>query len=216
MIFEISFMSTKLHKIHKLYSHIIEIITCFLIRTLMHSMSSIFTHVFALLFLFFCVSNSFAEEDPVKVKAAFVFYASKYFILSNDFGSASAPVRVCSIGIDRISEELEVTLSGKMVKEHSLEYQKFDAESLSKKDIAICDIVYFTEEMAVSLLQNKTKLKNRALTVSAYDSFLQKGGLIYMFDDSNRIRFDVNISRANEVGIKLNSDFLNLANKVIR
>ena len=53
-----------------------------------------------------------------------------------------------------------------------------------------------------------------ALTVADMDGFLEQGGMIQLFSENNRVRFDINVNAATRANLKLSSKLLSLARAV--
>lgn len=54
------------------------------------------------------------------------------------------------------------------------------------------------------------------LTVSDMDNFCEMGGIINLVSIDNRIRFEINLSRAKKIGLSMNSSLLQAAVRVIK
>jgi hypothetical protein len=49
------------------------------------------------------------------------------------------------------------------------------------------------------------------LTVSDAKAFIRNGGMIELFADSNRLRFNVNVGNAHRAGLRISASLLELA-----
>jgi len=56
--------------------------------------------------------------------------------------------------------------------------------------------------------------KQPVLTVSNQEDFLDKGGMIALFNDGKRLQFSVDLKRVEQAGIKLSSKMLQVASEV--
>lgn len=53
------------------------------------------------------------------------------------------------------------------------------------------------------------------LTVSDMDAFLERGGMISLFQEANKIRFSIDQERARQVGISFRSQLLKMASRIV-
>jgi hypothetical protein len=53
------------------------------------------------------------------------------------------------------------------------------------------------------------------LTVSEFDDFLTRGGIVRMSMKDEKIRFHVNTATATDIGLKFSSQFLTVADQVV-
>ena len=54
------------------------------------------------------------------------------------------------------------------------------------------------------------------LSVGDSSDFVNNGGIIRLFIENNKVKFDINQFAANDNGLKINSRLLELANRVIQ
>ena len=156
-------------------------------------------------------------ERAAKIKAAFVYYACMFVSSSNGVNSSNASITVCGIGDDKVSSELRDLLQNKKLKNRVVNYLMFDEKTIAERPESLlnCDIAYISEGIASTKQVGDLGTRNDVLTISEYAAFLSQGGIIKMFSESNRIRFDVNANNADNAGIRFSAEFLALANKVI-
>jgi hypothetical protein len=58
--------------------------------------------------------------------------------------------------------------------------------------------------------------KNGVLTVGDTSSFIESGGAINFFMEENKIRFNINLTASEKAGLKIRSQLLRLAKKVVK
>lgn len=58
--------------------------------------------------------------------------------------------------------------------------------------------------------------KTSVLTVSDIPQFSQHGGMIQFVSDRNKIRFEINVTNAEDAGLSLSSELLKVAVRVTR
>jgi len=77
-----------------------------------------------------------------------------------------------------------------------------------------CNILYFSTPQQVEILRNIEGLP--ILTMGDIEDFASGGGIIHLFVQSNKIRFEINRKVATTNGLIISSKLLELATKVIR
>lgn len=78
----------------------------------------------------------------------------------------------------------------------------------AQSDFDSCQLLYFPNSVPLDLLASIRK--KPILTVGEQKNILDQG-IIYLFEDSQKIRFFINNSRAISVGLKINSQLLTLS-----
>ena len=63
----------------------------------------------------------------------------------------------------------------------------------------------------IDLLKN-----NGVLTVADTQGFLEDGGIVNFVIEDNKVRFDINLTASEKAGLKIRSQLLRLAKKVIK
>jgi hypothetical protein len=91
--------------------------------------------------------------------------------------------------------------------------RRIDVRSLSEsQDVKECRILYFAaipeRPLAATLARVVTM---PVLTVGEHERFTQLGGIIRMYSENDRLRFEVDVDRATSVRLKISSRVLNLA-----
>ncbi len=83
------------------------------------------------------------------------------------------------------------------------------------ENLAECQVLYFSgisDRAAAATLARVSALP--VLTVGEHEHFTQLGGIIRVYQQGSRLRFDVDASHANAVRLKISSRVLNLARVV--
>ena len=151
-----------------------------------------------------------------EVKAAFLYNFAKFVEWPPDaFPAPSAPMILCVYGTDRASTALESSL---------LELTR--GESLNSRPLAVrrlgdlvqireCHVLFVGAAEKGHLPEVLAALREtRALTVGEGADFLDKGGMIRLFLEQNRMRFDINLDAAEKGSLKISSKLLRLAQAV--
>jgi hypothetical protein len=83
-------------------------------------------------------------------------------------------------------------------------------------DVRDCQIVYIdSPNAALSTGVMKNARQCSALVIGSSEDFLVRGGMIKLFVESNRMRFDVNVGATGRIKIHLSSKLLALARSVV-
>ncbi len=150
--------------------------------------------------LSFCGSSysfALAGDATDKYKAAFLFSFVKY--IENDTGHNN----IC------IVDDAEL---------FSLIKSKPNAKILSadSPELRNCALVYVDRQSSDKI---SSVLKNTAgqqvITVSDSANFINKGGIVEMFEDSGKLKFILNIKKATALKFKVNSKLVEIADKTL-
>jgi hypothetical protein len=88
---------------------------------------------------------------------------------------------------------------------------------LTPQDASNCRVLFISSSEETRLKQILVVLRGTsALTVSDLPQFTQRGGMVQFFLEGNRVRFDVNLTTAEQAGLTLSSELLKVANNVRR
>ncbi|MCB1986690.1 MAG: YfiR family protein [Burkholderiales bacterium] len=151
--------------------------------------------------------NSFPEYA---MKAAFVYN----FTLFTQWPEYSEnTLTVCTMYSDRLREELEQFASKLTQDNKKIVIQKITRN----QNAAQCQVVFLSEEdmthapTILALIQNSP-----VLTVTDIPGWAEKGVIIGMNIQNQRIVFEINLKSAQQAGLQLSSKLLNLARKIYK
>ncbi|MBU1054111.1 MAG: YfiR family protein [Proteobacteria bacterium] len=163
------------------------------------------------------ISGSYGSESSKmepKLKAAFIYNFAKFVDWSTTYskGISSQPFLIGVLGNDPITEEL-LAIEGKLIKG-----RKMLVRTLSDiQDIKGCQVVFISASEKNNLISILNAVKNKEiLTISDMNNFVDKGGSIGFVRIENKIRFDVNLKTAEKSNLKIRSDLLALARRIIK
>jgi hypothetical protein len=156
-----------------------------------------------------------ASEGPseYEVKAAFLFNFSKYV----DWPEGALPgpadrIVICVLGENPFGTLLAEDVRDKRV--NGRELAVHEAKSLSAT--AGCHIVFIASSEQARLDEIIGRLGDRpVLTVSDAESVADRGVILGLTLKDNRVRFEVNLVAARRAGLKLSSQLLKLAIRVV-
>ena len=155
------------------------------------------------------LSGVHAEPTPApsredQFKAAYLFNFVKF--VEWPAASASDVLTVCFVSASGVLDALNVRIDEKRVGTRRLVTRSVKAgDTLSG-----CDALY-VDSTAIDLKHYETVSDAPVLTVSDAKSFARDGGMIELFAENNRLRFNVNLARAQKAGLRINANLLQLA-----
>lgn len=159
-----------------------------------------------------------AEKEPrqaleIRVKANFLYTFGKYVEWPTETLGASTNAFVIGIvGKDPFGETLDATVTGKNIDGHPVRIQRFQRI----EDVPGCHVLFISASEKERLAELLKRLRGHPiLTVSDMDHFLESGGQVQFVSENNRMMFDIDLNPANKAGLKLNSNLLRVARRVI-
>ena len=149
-----------------------------------------------------------------QIEAVYLYDFSKFVEWPTNRGSPrNGPFRICVLGEDPFGALLDATLSGE-----SLQGSTLVAKRISKpKDASDCKIVFVSNSEQDQLKEILAAFDGaNILTVSDIRDFSQRGGMIQFVLADGKVRFEVNVKNAENAGLTLSSDLLEVALAVRR
>ncbi len=149
-----------------------------------------------------------------QVKAAFLYNFAKFVGWPRgSFESNSEPLRLCVLGSDPFDGALHAVLKGRTAQGREFDL-RFGPEVEQPSD---CHIAFLPEARDADVAQILQDLRGTGvLTVGESEKFAEAGGIIRLYLDDKKVRFDVNIGRADVEGVKVSSQLLKLARRVTK
>ena len=143
-----------------------------------------------------------SRED--QLKAGYVFNFAKFVEWPNL--GASETLTICFLGGTGIREAFVASAAGKQVGTHP-----FVARAVAGKAAPGCHLLF----IAADAPANADVANNAAvLLIGEERDFVRKGGIIELFTEDNRLRFNINLDNARRNGLKISSNLLQLASHV--
>ena len=169
--------------------------------------------LFLIALVFISLSANADEVSRVyMIKAAFIYNFTK-FVMWPQQGSYSdaESFNVCILGDDRLTAAAS-TIQGKSVQGKVLQIKYITNAGENGE----CEIIFLAISNTERLQQALETIKGtRVLSVGDSNDFVDNGGIIGLFVENNKVRFDINQLAADDSGLKINSRLLELANRVI-
>ena len=148
-----------------------------------------------------------AESSLPAVKAAFVFN----FIKLVSWPEARLPpgnsaVQVCALRGDEMEPALRQALTGKLAGSHPIQVATMDAAD----NLASCHVLYLGTAGSRAALMAKVSGKG-VLLVDEGAQFTWPDGMIRLFQEQNRMRFELNLEALERSGLKVDPRLIRLA-----
>jgi hypothetical protein len=155
-------------------------------------------------------AQSSASEN--RMRAAYLYHFSQLIQWPVDaMGNRDHPFLFCTIDDDPLHGELDAAVEGKSMGKRPLQVLH-----LKQKDsLADCRILYIGKNQSkIGDLLARVRL-NPIVTIGDSDRFIEQGGMIRLGLENDRLRFDINLDRAEATGVQISSRLLLLARSVV-
>jgi hypothetical protein len=142
--------------------------------------------------------------DEAQAKAAFLFNVMKFVDWP---GSAQGPLVIGIAGDDRLAELVEAAVKGRNLDGRPIAVRRLRHDD----DPAGTHMLFIAparQRQDAELLQ---RTRGAVLTVGETVQFLRDGGMVRLYLDRARVRFQINAKAATDVGLKIHSQLLSLA-----
>jgi hypothetical protein len=145
-----------------------------------------------------------------QVKAAFLYNFGKFVEWpTNDFAATNAPLLIGVYGENPFGNDLATVVQGRNIDGHPV-----IARMVSLKELKSCQILFIAKSEQKNIGKILETLDGAGvLTVTENLSPFQSGVMINFILQDDRIRFEINNTAAEKVGLKLSSKLLMLATK---
>ena len=166
-------------------------------------------------FMLWSMPSSAETTDRIeaKVMAEYLLNFAKFVEWPDDVlvdGDANLILGV--LGSDDFALRLSQVVQGKSVKDHRLSVRLLSKPS----QYVLCHIVFFESPDTTSEpIHVPDSVTVPVLTVGESPGFIEQGGMIQFVRVGSRISFDINLSAAEEAGLKIRSRLLKVARHVI-
>lgn len=159
-----------------------------------------------------CAQKSKPQE--YEVKATYLYNFARFVGWPSSSAAAkSDSFAICVLGQDPFGPALDAIVAGE-----SIDGKAVLAKRLSKpQDAVSCRVLYISSSEDSRLKEVLAALdKSGVLTVSDIPQFSRRGGMIQLVLDGNNVRFEVNLTAAENAGLTLSSELLKVAVTVRR
>ena len=152
-----------------------------------------------------------AQSGERDLKAAFLYNFAKFVEWpAAAFPEPTTPVTLCVLGDDPLGASLEAVVKGEKLNDRRLVVRLLR----DPQAIPGCHVLFVSIEKG-RLPEILASLRGSGvLTVGSAADFLERGGMIRLFLEQNRVRFDINLDAAEQSHLTLSSKLLRLARAV--
>jgi hypothetical protein len=129
------------------------------------------------------------EADEYRVKAAIVYNLAKFVDWPPEaFSSPTAPLDVCVLGVDPFGPTLDAAFKGHLVAGRTASIRRIGEVEPG------CHVLFVStsEQKRIGVIVDQLRTRS-VLTISEYDGFSRVGGMIELFTDGDRVRFELNV-----------------------
>jgi hypothetical protein len=146
------------------------------------------------------------------MKAAFLFHFAQLVEWPADSPNQGGnSLLVCTLGDNPIHGELESTVAGKQIGSRILRIRHVSP----LQDTRGCNVLFISKSEGNRIPALLANLQNApVLTVGDADGFLGDGGMIRLFLEGNKVRFEINRQAAETARLRVSSQLLLLARNV--
>jgi len=174
------------------------------------TMKHVIAIILALCVVFSGVWNAAAESSSVReyqVKAGFLYNFAKFVEWPDTaFSNENSPIIICVLGYDPFGASLDA-LKDRVVGDRRLFIKRISSVAALEE----CHILFISSSERRSLSQILQMVKNKSvLTVGDTNGFAQSGVIINIMPEESRLGFEINISAAEKVNLKISSKLLKL------
>lgn len=145
--------------------------------------------------------GSAREEE---LKAAYIYNFAKF----TRWPSVPNPLVIGVLGDQRVADSIAVLTRGRAVGGSPIEVRSVSANAIPGD----LQILYVAGSQDAAL--TPALFQPGRLTIGETETFTQNGGIIRLFVESDRLRFEIDNHQAQKAGLTLSSQLLMLARKV--
>lgn len=150
-----------------------------------------------------------ADASLPSVKAAFVFNFIKLVSWpERRFDSDSAPIQVCVLRGDSMEPALRQSLGGKMAGARPVEVAAVSGDD----NLSGCHVLYLGSQASVRYAVLMTRVAGKGvLLIDEGEQFTWPDGMIRLFLEQSRVRFELNLDSVERAGLKVDPRLIRLA-----
>ena len=148
-----------------------------------------------------------------EIKAAFVYNFAQYVDWPEDaFPAGNSSVSFCVLGRDPFSGELERLTAAESIGGRSLEFRQVYDVAAARR----CHVFFLSANAAANEAALLEALRGSyTLVVGETPTILEYGGAIRLYLASRKVRFEINVEATRAQGLKVSSQLLKLARRVV-
>ena len=144
------------------------------------------------------------RADEYQVKAAVLVNMTKFV----GWPLPPDPLVTCVVGDPQFGSVVAALVRGEQVNGNPVQVRSL----APGEPLTDCNVVFVSEPAARAIPDIVVSGAGRAiLTVGETPTFLREGGMIRLFTEGNRLRFQIDAARAEAHGLRINAQLLSLA-----
>jgi hypothetical protein len=147
-----------------------------------------------------------------EVKAAYILSFGKFVQWPAGARRSAPTFELCVIGPDPFGSALDRVVAGSTVGGRGVQARRISDAA----DAGGCHVLFVGSESRQVPELLASLLPDDVLTVGDGADFLERGGMIRFVTRDGRVRFEVNLTKAQAAGLVLSSDLLRVASNVQR
>lgn len=145
------------------------------------------------------------NSNEYQIKSAFLYNLARMVEWPSE--GSGTPLVMCFMGEDVFGNTTE-GIANKTIRNRPLIFRK----KVTLRDADVCHILYISPSERNNIAGIAKALGNRAiLTVGDMSDFTDRGGMVNLIQDNERINIEVNLKRTERAGLKISSRLLTLA-----
>lgn len=152
------------------------------------------------------------QADEQAVKAGFIYNFIKFTQWSSSQDGDTRRLQICTTADKPLGGQF-AKLAGRTIGARTIEMRN----SVGTNEWSGCDVLFIPQsdaDRADAFIRSVGSAQ--VLTVGDFAGFTKAGGMIGLYMQDNRVRFDVNLVSAHRAGLTLNSQMIKLAGQVIK
>ena len=152
-------------------------------------------------------------EREARIKAAVMYYLVKFIEWPTEvFQSDSSPFGFCIGGEDSIGPYVKKALAKKRVRGRSIDIRLLD-KSLDSSGEG-CNAIYYSKEFPSQKEGLANAISANVLTISSEKDITADNGMVFLYEESNKVRIKISLSVTKSAKLKVSSELLNIAEVV--
>jgi hypothetical protein len=153
------------------------------------------------------------QSSEYLIKAGYIYNFAKLVEWpASAFEQADSPIVIGILGSDPFGPIIDKVLEGKKVNGHPFVIKRLRAAVDAKE----CHILFLGSSVSPQVADTIRLIRGTpVLTISEIPGFANRGGIIHLTLEENKVRFEVNVEAAKEADLNISSRLLVLA-KVIQ
>lgn len=155
-----------------------------------------------------CAIAQTRMPNEAQVKSVFILYFAQFTTWpDSEFADPLSPFIIGLLGNYEAEEFLRDVMKGERIAGHPIEVRRYN----SIDHVESCHVLIINVKTQ-SLDQELRKLEGKnILTVGDLPDFTKKGGMVRLYNDNNKIRFEINVTAVKAANLVLSSKLLRLA-----